>query len=143
MGNFSSRSPRLLESCYREARLNVIGNLALKTDVIRTLVTRLLMKRDRQADRQIALQEIRAPLVIVGLPRSGTTILHMLLAADPAHRAPITWEVMSPSPPNGSNREERIRYAARNLSSLAVARPDLQTPFTPWAPEFRRNACRS
>lgn len=125
-GEFFEPLSRLLESCHREAHLNLIGQMALKTDVVRTLCTRLLMKRDRRCDSQIAVQEIRAPLVIVGLPRSGTTLLHILLAADPAHRVPLTWEVMSPSPPNDSDREKRIRYAARNLSSLQWLAPTFQ-----------------
>jgi hypothetical protein len=41
---------------------------------------------------------IEAPIVIVGLYRTGTTSLHGLLAADPRHRAPRAWELMSPAP---------------------------------------------
>ncbi len=41
----------------------------------------------------------RRPLVICGQPRTGTTILFDLLAQDPAHRAPLTWEVDFPVPP--------------------------------------------
>ena len=39
------------------------------------------------------------PLVIVGQPRTGTTILYDLLAQDPANRAPLSWEVDLPCPP--------------------------------------------
>ena len=39
------------------------------------------------------------PVFIVGLPRTGTTILHDILNQDPANRAPLTWELMFPSPP--------------------------------------------
>ena len=77
---------RLLESCHREARLNVIGKLALKNDVVRILCNRLFLVRDRQRYPEIAKQELREPIFILGLPRSGTTLLHTLLAADPAHR---------------------------------------------------------
>ena len=38
-------------------------------------------------------------MFIVGLPRTGTTILHDILDQDPANRAPLTWELMFPSPP--------------------------------------------
>src|ERR1700693_3419173 len=114
---------RLLESCHREARLNVIGKLALKNDVVRILCNRLLLERDRLRNPDIAKQQIREPLFIVGLPRSGTTLLHTLLAADPAHRVPSTWEVMSPSPPSGENREQRIRSANRDLAMLRWLAP--------------------
>src|ERR1700737_4272847 len=90
---------RLLESCHREARLNVIGKLAVRNDVARILCNRLHLERDRLRYPEIARQETRSPVFIVGLPRSGTTVLHTLLGTDPAHRVPRTWEVMSPSPP--------------------------------------------
>ena len=38
-------------------------------------------------------------MFIIGFPRTGTTILHDILAQDPDSRAPITWETMFPSPP--------------------------------------------
>src|SRR6266436_8074064 len=110
-GQFSEPLSRLLESCHREARLNVIGKLALKNDVVRILCNRLFLARDRQRYPEIAKQEIREPVFIVGLPRSGTTLLHTLLAADPEHRAPLTWEVMTPSPPTRDNEKRRIQRA--------------------------------
>ena len=47
-GDFSEALSRLLESCQDEARLNLIGKIALKTDVLETLCVRLQMERDRQ-----------------------------------------------------------------------------------------------
>src|SRR5438132_2775410 len=118
---------RLLESCHREARLNVIGKMALRSDIVRILCNRLLLARDREIYPEIGRQEIREPLFIVGLPRSGTTLLHILLAADPAHRAPLTWEVMSPSPPTSKDRDQRIRQAARNLAMLHWLAPTFES----------------
>ena len=122
-GEFFEPLSRLLESCQHEARLNVVGKIALRVDVVRTLCNRLAMEKDRQLYPDTAYQEIREPLFIVGLPRSGTTLLHILLAADPQHRAPLTWEVMTPSPPTNRNERQRIRRAARNLSSLRWLAP--------------------
>ncbi|PYK84959.1 MAG: sulfotransferase [Verrucomicrobia bacterium] len=126
-GEFLEPLSRLLESCDREGRLNVIGKMALRSDVVRILCNRLLLTRDRQLYPGIAQQEIRQPLFVVGLPRSGTTLLHILLAADPAHRAPLTWEVMSPSPPSSKDRQERIRQAARNLAMLRWLAPTFES----------------
>jgi Sulfotransferase family len=113
-GDFFEALSRLLASCQREARLNVIGRLALRSDLVRTLCSRLLMEWDRQRYPGIGEQEVCQPLFIVGLPRSGTTILHTLLAADPKHRAPLTWEVMTPSPPTDQNQQQRIRQATQS-----------------------------
>src|SRR4029077_7489926 len=102
---------RLIDSCQRESQLNLIGRIVLRADLIRTLCSRLFMQRDREAFPSIVRQEIREPLFIVGLPRSGTTLLHTLLALDPEHRVPLTWEVMTPSPPTGDNEKRRIQRA--------------------------------
>ncbi len=63
------------------------------------LAKRLRLYHDRASHPEIAAQAIRAPLIVIGMPRSGTTVLHALLAQDPRARAPLTWEVDQPSPP--------------------------------------------
>ena len=110
-GDFFEGLSRLLDSCQREARLNLIGRIVLRADLIRLLCSRLFIQRDRKVYPNVVRQEIREPLFIVGLPRSGTTVLHTLLAADPEHRVPLTWEVMTPSPPTGDNEKRRIQRA--------------------------------
>src|SRR5438876_511082 len=110
-GDFFEGLSRLIDSCQRESQLNLIGRIVLRADLMRTLCSRLFMQRDRKAHPGIARQEIRDPLFIVGLPRSGTTLLHTLLALDPEHRVPLTWEVMTPSPPTGDNEKRRIQRA--------------------------------
>jgi hypothetical protein len=114
---------RLLESCERDARLNLVGRIALRADILHCLRNRLLLQRDRDAHPGIATEKIQSPLFIVGLPRTGTTILHTLLMADPAHRAPLTWEVMEPCPLGDEQRDERVRRAARNLAGLRWLAP--------------------
>jgi hypothetical protein len=115
-GDFVDALSRLLDSCQDEAQLNLIGKIALKTDVLETLCARLQMERDRQLYPDIARQEIREPLFIVGLPRSGTSVLHRLLAADPEHRSPLMWEVRSPSPPTRDNEKRRIQRATQSCN---------------------------
>ena len=110
-GDFFEGLSRLIDSCQRESQLNLIGRIVLRADLIRTLCSRLFMQRDREVYPSIGRQEIYEPLFIVGLPRSGTTLLHTLLAVDPDHRVPLTWEVMSPSPPTGDNEKRRIQRA--------------------------------
>ncbi|MBV9008567.1 MAG: sulfotransferase [Verrucomicrobia bacterium] len=115
---------RFLESAHREAQLNLVGKLALRSDVSRLLRTRLLMVHDRAQNPEIARQEIHQPLFIVGLPRTGTTLLHALLSADATHRAPFTWEVMQPSPPSDEQRAQRIQRTARDLAWMRYLAPD-------------------
>jgi hypothetical protein len=110
-GDFFEGLSQLLDSCQRESQLNLVGRIVLRADLIRTLCSRLYMQRDRKVYPSIVRQEIREPLFIVGLPRSGTTLLHTLLALDPEHRVPLTWEVMTPSPPTRGNEKRRIQRA--------------------------------
>lgn len=117
-GDFFEGLSRLLDSCHRESKLNLIGRIALRADLIRILCSRLLMQRDRQVYPGVARQEIREPLFIIGLPRSGTTLLHTLLAMDPDHRVPLTWEVMTPSPPTRDNEKRRIQRAISSCNSF-------------------------
>src|SRR5262249_60885605 len=115
-GDFFEALSSLLQSCQDEAQLNLIGKIALRTDVLETLSARLKMERDRQLHPNISRQEIREPLFIVGLPRSGTSVLHRLLAADPEHRAPLMWEVRSPSPPTRAGEKRRIQQATQSCN---------------------------
>jgi hypothetical protein len=96
----------LLKSFEKDAKLNLIGRITVHFELVRVLCNRLSMQHDRTRFPEIAGEEIRRPIFITGLPRSGTTFLHALLSQDPACRAPMVWEVMHPSPP-----PERASYA--------------------------------
>jgi Sulfotransferase family len=90
---------RLLDAWHDEARLNAVGIEVARAEVVGTLATRLSILAWRSAHPEIARGPIVQPIVIMGQPRTGTTILHDLLAQDPALRAPLSWEVSKPVPP--------------------------------------------
>jgi hypothetical protein len=98
-GPFLEPLGRLLASLEREARLHALGRRIAQERVLLHVVNRLGYVADRKRFPEIARERIVRPVFIVGLPRTGTTILHDILAQDPANRAPLTWEVMFPSPP--------------------------------------------
>ena len=87
---------KLLESLRNEARLNVIGSLSINTYLLQLLRYRLLLQENRKKNPNITEQSIREPVFILGLPRTGSTILFELLAQDEAFQSPLTWEVMYP-----------------------------------------------
>jgi hypothetical protein len=115
-----------LRSIESEARLNLIGRFAARADLTGMLKNRLLLERDRARHPEIAGQQIRRPLVITGMPRSGSTFLHGLLAQDPARRVPLHWELRFPTPPpdlatrDADPRIERAR--ARSAGSIGSRR---------------------
>jgi Sulfotransferase family len=98
-GSFHEHLGVLLKAYETEAKLTLIGRLAARRDTLRLLTNRLRLVEDRKQHPAIAQQDIRQPWFIVGLPRTGSTLLHNLLAQDPANRVPLCWEVMFPSPP--------------------------------------------
>jgi len=90
---------RLLDSLAGEARLNGLGVTVVESEIGAYLRNRLGIVAHRTAHPELGSTPITRPLVIVGQPRTGTTILYDLLAQDPANRAPLSWEVDLPCPP--------------------------------------------
>jgi hypothetical protein len=90
---------RFVTSLNEEARLNDVGRYIAEERILLHIVNRLNYVHDREQYPEIAQVDVVKPVFIVGLPRTGTTILHDILNQDPANRAPLTWELMFPSPP--------------------------------------------
>lgn len=80
------------------AQLNEIGLGVADDGIVADLITRLRIEAWRKDHPAVAEQEIRQPIIIVGQPRTGTTILLDLMAQDPSNRAPLSWEVERPVP---------------------------------------------
>lgn len=92
--------------------------LLLRNMVQLLLVKRLRLVDDRKRFPQIAEQEVRSPIIITGLPRSGSTHLHALMALEPSVRAPLHWEMERPSPPFGATEaspDDRVQAAQADL----------------------------
>jgi hypothetical protein len=118
----------LVRSINAEARLHAAGEQAFHARLAVVLASRLRTIEDRNRLPEIAGQIVRRPIVIPGLPRSGTTVLLQLLAQDPANRSPLTWEILSPSPPPRRETFEtdpRIASAQDLLDSAGLTRPEL------------------
>src|SRR5262245_14059561 len=90
---------RLLAALREEARLHELGRQIVAADLVAYLSNRLEVVAWRRRHPEISAVPVTPPIVIVGQGRTGTTILHDLLAQDPATRAPLSWEVDLPCPP--------------------------------------------
>lgn len=111
--HFRPALEQLLESGERDARLHFLGRRHLHELVLRALVTRLrLVARAPEAARI----PLRPPLLVCGLPRSGTTFLHRLLAHATDARGIPLWQLMDPLPGPGPDR--RIAEAEARLARL-------------------------
>ncbi len=97
----------LLESYARDAGLTPLGRKVKRSFLRGTLVARLLSEAAWQACPEYAAVAIERPIFVTGLPRTGTTALHRLLTADPAHQGLEMWLTQAPGP-----RPPRATWAA-------------------------------
>ena len=110
-GDWRGRLERLVEEIERTARLHLVGRLMTRQEILRGLISRLLLARRRREHAAIAREKIAAPIVIAGPARSGTTILHELLWLDPEARCPLGYEALLPAPPESLAGELHARVA--------------------------------
>ena len=119
----------LVESLETEARLSALGRTIMRSRLVGALVNRLRAEALFRAHPQILERPISPVLVIAGLQRTGTTVLHRLLAADPRLRAMLSWEAINPAPlpgdepgPDGRPRA-RVRQARIAQKALQLISP--------------------
>jgi len=120
---------KLIESLETDARLNLFGRYFARRQLLELLANRLRVVDYRNHHPEVARQEIRRPLFILGLPRTGTTLLYGLLAEDPAHRAPLSWEVDDPCPPAETATYEtdpRIERTQKRFDQVNQLAPGFQ-----------------
>lgn len=129
-GNEKFREPLriLLRALDEEAALHDLGRFSVRTSILQLLRTRLRLVDLLRRHPQILRQEIEQPIFVVGLPRTGTTLLHNLLSRHPELRYLPYWESMEPLPrsaaaePDG-DVEERRATARRGLDFLNKLAP--------------------
>jgi len=86
-----------------EAELSELGAVAVHSTVVNSLTNRLHVVEWIKAHGRVADEEIRAPLVVIGMFRAGTTFLSELLDQDPRNRALLRWEAGDSVPPPSSD----------------------------------------
>lgn len=102
----------LVQSLEEQANLHPLGRLLIRLHLLELLEVRLqLTDLWREDWGTLDATPLEKPIFIVGMPRSGSTFLHELLAQDPAHRAPRVWEVMFPA----GGPQRRLRERQRRL----------------------------
>lgn len=117
----------LITALEDEARLNPVGKLMARENLIRVLKNRLLLQDDLERHPEILDIELEPPLFIVGLQRTGTTVIHRTLAKDPEIRVLTSWEAINPAPRGplrGLGRDPRVRTAKIAEVSLRFLAPD-------------------
>lgn len=141
-GDESFREPlhRLCASLDGEAHLNAAGRAAQRDRILNILVTRARTEACFSDHAEILDEEIVAPVVIVGLPRSGTTMLHRVIAEDPGFDSAKWYECRFPAPPTDwdwASPDPRRADAERELAQMLEFVPELASvhPFDPVGPD--------
>lgn len=117
---------RLLSDLNERGALTEVGSMIAGSDVVDYLSSRLRVVDWVKRNPSIADRDIRPPIVILGQPRTGTTILFDVLAQDPANRVPLTWEVDQPWPPPDTATYEtdpRIEEVDAKLANVDLLIP--------------------
>ncbi len=89
---------RVLLADYASADLNAIGVHILRSGIVHSLRMRLRAQEWIRRHPEILDERVAAPIVVVGMMRSGTTLLQRLLAADPRFVCAYGWEVVEVAP---------------------------------------------
>jgi hypothetical protein len=130
-GDFVSRLGILCESLRDEARLNSAGLLAQVMLLTGLLRNRLLLEDLITRHPEILQEEIAQPIVICGLPRTGSTHLHNLISSDPALRSLSYWESLEPvlaerERPVEGDPDPRLERTEMALSFVNSAMPEFK-----------------
>jgi len=156
----------LLHSIAHEMQLNEQGRAELRKRIVNALANRLILVDWEKANPALAQAPIDAPVVILGLPRTGSSILHETLAAAPAMRTPLIWQVQDFALVHSvgdAASDDRIMAVEDEIARKNAAIPDyaamhFENPFIPmecvaltlvdlvstqfstiaWAPTYRR-----
>ena len=131
---------RLVDALNNEAHLHELGEQIAGGELTAYLSTRLGLVEWRKQHPEIAEVDVVPPIVIVGQARTGTTILHDLLAQDHSNRVPLTWETDSPLPPPESatfDTDPRIAASQELLVGVELVIPGFQAmhPMGPLLPQ--------
>jgi hypothetical protein len=129
-GEWSFHEPLtvLLRAYKEESDLTTLGRFAVRWDIVRFLSNLLRLCEEEKKAPEILNEQISAPIFILGLPRSGTTFLHNLMALDPGNLAPRAWQTIYPYPLRRrelTNRDPRPRMVARHFARFLRIAPEL------------------
>ena len=116
----------LIDSIEREAKLSTMGRFAIRGLLTGALTNRLKVLAWVRDHPEVADERIDRPWAILGLPRTGTSLLSILIGLDPEARPILSWEASSPVPPPtlATHLEDpRIAESAKRVERLQKMNP--------------------
>lgn len=120
----------LVKSLNASADLNLFGRLVVRDQLLNALRSRLQIEATYARHPEIDDEVVNAPVMVTGLPRSGTSILFEILAQDSRFGALLSWEVEFPCPPPEAatyRSDPRIERAQERLTRLNRLTPSFKS----------------
>ncbi len=108
----------------RKDNLNFIGKFLVNALAIGCAQSRLEWVEHQKKKSAAFEGSLKPPLIVVGAPRSGTTIMHRMLAADPANQAIPMWRLIKPFAPL-KGKDKRLAHLLRDMKIMQRLRPEL------------------
>ncbi|KHK51145.1 sulfotransferase [Ralstonia sp. A12] len=127
-GNYREALGVLFDSLAREANLSLQGVHLLHGKLLAQLVNRLVIQEYCRCHPEILQERVEDPLVIIGLPRTGTTLLQRMLATDARFHSAAWWETRYPAPLPGEGVRDagpRIARAKEDVAQMIHFIPDI------------------
>ena len=121
---------RTVDALNNEAELSEIGNVIQHATISNALIQRLKIEDTYAQHPEIDDEVVGGPVFVIGLPRTGTTALSQLVAADPQFRSLRMWESQAPTPPPETATQDsdpRIAQAEEGLRMLDEMFPLMKT----------------
>ncbi|MFP6640575.1 MAG: sulfotransferase, partial [Myxococcota bacterium] len=119
----------LLQGYDDEAQLNTVGRMNIREELLGVLSARLRLIEEWKRNAESMTGPLERPIFILGLPRTGTSALHDLLAEEPDHQVLEYWLAASPTPrpaAEASRRDSRVKAARRELRAIYALDPGLR-----------------
>lgn len=134
VADFRDRFERLCTAVRKEAKLNALGQAMAYGQLLRAASNRLALGHAWSQFPELLETPLAAPIIVIGHMRSGTTRIHKLLAADPAHSHTRYCDAFHPIPASDLSKRAKSRF---ELAVLGMLNPWLQTihPMAPAAVE--------
>ena len=127
--SFRDGLERFVHSAESEAQLTPMGMASVEGQIRGALANRLRVVAWHREHPEVAATPVEAPIIVVGLPRTGTTALSHLLAQDPANRSLLLWEGLDSVPPptrETYTTDPRFERAKEQGLLLYELNPDLK-----------------
>jgi hypothetical protein len=124
--DFRERLGVMVAAVEADTGLGPIGRFALHQRFVRLLTNRLLVENLVRREPEILAIELPAPMIVIGLPRSGTTHLVNLISSDARLRSLPWWECLEPVPLPGEADDARLRRCERDYEANAAMVPLLK-----------------